>query len=206
MARTDIIFRKCDLRPILENARLAAQQSIEKLQARLTEMTPQLGTQAGGIAFERWFYDLAVFFELEARPGYRADGRQIDGAVTIEGTTFLTETKFTAEPIGSPDIDVFMAKIESKADNTMGLLVSLSGFTSGAIAAASKQRTPMLLLDHTHLFSLVLRGIMTLSKMVSRIKRHASQTGASYLAVADFFNKAMWFSTATVATRSACKD
>jgi Restriction endonuclease. len=167
-------------------ARLAAQQSIDKLQTRLTAMTSQLGTQVGGVAFERWFYDLAVFFELDARPGYRVDGRQIDGAVTIEGTTFLTETKFTAEPIGSPDIDVFMAKIESKADNTMGLLISLSGFTTGAIAAASKQRTPMLLLDHTHLFSLVFRGVMTLSKVVSRIKRHASQTGASYLAVADF--------------------
>jgi hypothetical protein len=167
-------------------ARLAAQQSIEKLQARLTELTSQLGTQAGGIAFERWFYDLAVFFELEARPGYRAEGRQIDGALTIEGTTFLTETKFTAEKIGSPDIDIFMAKIETKADNTMGLLVSLSGFTAGAIAAASKQRTPMLLLDHTHLFSLIFRGVMTLPQLVSRIKRHASQTGASYLAVGDF--------------------
>jgi restriction endonuclease Mrr len=167
-------------------ARLAAQQSIEKLQASLTEMTPELGSQAGGTAFERWFYDLAVFFELDARPGYRADGRQIDGALTIEGTTFLTETKFAAKPIGSPDIDVFMAKIESKADNTMGLLISLSGFTSGAIAAASKQRTPMLLLDHTHLFSLVLRGVMTLPQLVCRIKRHASQTGAAYLAVADF--------------------
>lgn len=167
-------------------ARLVAQQSIEKLQGRLSEMTSQLGTQAGGVAFERWFYDLAVFFELDARPGYWAEGRQIDGALTIEGTTFLTETKFTAEKIGSPDIDIFMAKIESKADNTMGLLVSLSGFTTGAIAAASKQRTPMLLLDHTHLFSLILRGVMTLPQVVSRIKRHASQTGASYLAVGDF--------------------
>lgn len=167
-------------------SRLAAQQSLEKLQGRLTEITPELGTQSGGYAFERWLYDLAVFFELEARPGYQANGRQIDGALTVEGTTFLTETKFTNEPIGAPEIDVFMAKIESKADNTMGLLISLSGFTSGAIAAASKQRTPMLLLDHSHLFSLILRGVMTLPQVISRVKRHASQTGSSYLAVADF--------------------
>ncbi|SRR5713101_1083665 len=64
-------------------SRLAAQQSLEKLQSRLTEITPQLGTQPGGYAFERWLYDLAIFFELEARPGYIADGRQIDGALTI---------------------------------------------------------------------------------------------------------------------------
>ena len=167
-------------------ARLAAQQSLEKLQSRLAEITPKLGTTEGGYAFERWLYDLAVFFELEARPGYVAEGRQIDGALTIEGTTFLTETKFTNKAVESPDIDIFMAKIESKADNTMGLFMSIAGFTDGAIRSASKQRTPMLLLDHSHLFNLILRGVMTLPQVVSRVKRHASQTGSSYLAVANF--------------------
>ncbi|MBI4667607.1 MAG: restriction endonuclease [Elusimicrobia bacterium] len=115
-----------------------------------------------------------------------AEGRQIDGAITLEGTTFLLETKFTNELIGSPDIDTFMAKIESKADNTMGLFVSISGFTDGAKSAASKQRTPMLLLDHSHIYNLILPGVMTLPQVVSRIKRHASQTGSSYLEALKF--------------------
>jgi len=166
--------------------RLAAQQSVEKLQSQLEALMPQLGTQEGGYDFERWFYDLAIFYELDARPGYRADGRQIDGAITIEGTTFLLETKFTKDPVGSPDVDTFMAKIESKADNTMGLFVSVSGFNNGAMRAASKQRTPMLLLDHSHIFSLILRGIMSLPQVISRIKRHASQTGSAHLPAAEF--------------------
>lgn len=166
--------------------RLAVQQSIEKLQQQLEELMPQLGTKEGGYAFEKWFYDLAVFYELDARPGYIADGRQIDGAITIEGTTFLVETKFTKEPVGSPDVDIFMAKIESKADNTMGLFVSIMSFNEGAIRAASKQKTPMLLLDHSHIFNLILRGVMTLPQVVSRIKRHASQTGSAHLPAADF--------------------
>lgn len=165
---------------------VSAQQSVEKLQGQLETLMPQLGTKQGGYAFERWFYDLAVFCELDARPGYRADGRQIDGAITIEGTTFLLETKFTKDAIGSPDVDIFMAKIESKADNTMGLFVSISGFNEGAIRAASKQRTPMLLLDHSHIFSLILRGIMSLPQVISRIKRHASQTGSAHLPAAEF--------------------
>jgi hypothetical protein len=166
--------------------RIAAQQSLEKLKTSLTDITPQLGTQTGGYAFERWFYDLAIYFELEARSGYKANGRQIDGAATIEGTTFLVETKFTGTPIGSPDIDTFMAKIESKSDNTMGIFVSMSGFNEGAIHAASKHRTPMLLLDHNHIFGLILSSMMTLPQVVSRIKRHASQTGSSYLGASDF--------------------
>jgi hypothetical protein len=166
--------------------RLAAQRSLVTLQQELTTLTPRLGTQDGGYAFEKWFYDLAIYFELDARPGYKADGRQIDGAITIEGTTFLLEAKFTNEPIGSPDIDSFMAKIESKADNTMGLCVSMSGFNEGAKRTASKQRTPMLLLDHSHIFNLILPGTMTLPQVVSRIKRHASQTGSSFLEVLEF--------------------
>lgn len=167
-------------------ARLAAQQSLEKLQATLNELIPQIGTQTGGYAFEKWFYDLAIFYELDARSGYKADGRQIDGAITIESTTFLIETKLVTKPIGSPDIDTFMAKIESKADNTMGLFISLSGFNEGAKRSASKPRTPMLLIDHGHIFNLVLRGVMTLPQLVSRIKRHAHQTGSSYLNSSDF--------------------
>lgn len=165
---------------------LAAQQSLEKLQKQLVDLMPRLGTQEGGYAFERWFYDLAVFHELESRPGYKTDGRQIDGAITMEGTTFLIETKFTQEPVGSPDIDTFMAKIESKADNTMGLFVSISGFNEGSKRAASKQRTPMLLLDYDHIFNLILRGVMSLPEVVSRIKRNASQTGSAYLPAMGF--------------------
>ncbi|MBP6782155.1 MAG: restriction endonuclease [Verrucomicrobiales bacterium] len=165
---------------------LAAMQSLEKLQSDLNALTPKIGTQPGGYEFEKWLYDLAIFFELDARPGYKAAGRQIDGAITIEGTTFLLEAKLVNAPIGSPDIDIFMAKIESKADNTMGLFVSLSGFNEGAKLAASKQRTPMLLLDSGHIFTLIMRGIMTLPQVVSRIKRHAHQTGSSYLSAADF--------------------
>ncbi len=164
----------------------AAQQSLNKLNAALNGLTSKIGTQEGGYEFERWIYDLAIYFELEARPGYKASGRQIDGAITIEGTTFLIEAKLVNDPIGSPDIDIFMAKIESKADNTMGLFISLSGFNDGAKQAASKHRTPMLLLDSGHIFNLVMRGVMTLPQVVSRIKRHAHQTGLSYISATDF--------------------
>lgn len=169
-----------------QSKQIAAQQSLVKLQNQLTDLMPELGTQGGGYAFERWFYKLAVFHELECRPGYNTDGRQIDGAITMEGTTFLLEAKFTREPVGSPDIDTFMAKIESKADNTMGLFVSISGFNEGSKRAASKQRTPMLLLDYDHIFNLILRGVMSLPEVVSRIKRNASQTGSAYLPAIEF--------------------
>lgn len=84
------------------------------------------GTQEGGYAFEKWFYELINYFEISARPPYKTGGRQIDGSLTLDGTTYLIETKFTNDQSGAPDIDIFMSKIVKKADNTMGIFVSMA--------------------------------------------------------------------------------
>jgi len=165
---------------------LSAKNSLQKLYDSLSELVPKQGTQDGGYAFEQWFYDLTGFFEIPSRPPYKSEGRQIDGSLTLDGTTFLVETKFTNEQTGAPDIDTFMTKIVRKADNTMGILISMAGFSSVAIQEASRDRTPMLLMDYSHIYNLVLSGQMPLPDVVRRIKRHASQTGQAFLPVADF--------------------
>lgn len=172
-----------------EKVRLEAvqnQQTVQDLIQRLSELVSQQGTAAAGRAFENWFYDLVNFFEIESRPPYNSDGRQIDGALTLDGTTYLVETKFTEGKTGSPDIDVFMSKVTSKADNTMGVFVSMGGYTSGAIKGASKEKTPLLLFDFTHIYNLILANVLTLPDTIRRVKRHASQTGEAYLSVKKF--------------------
>jgi hypothetical protein len=97
----------------------------------------------------------------------------------------LNELKFTTDQAGAPDVDVFYRKVQEKADNTMGIMVSISGYSSVAIDAASGARTPLLLLDHSHLY-LLLTGGMSFTELVDRVRRHASQTSRAYLAVRDF--------------------
>lgn len=170
---------------------MRTQRDLGKLAGRLTELTAKLGTKEAGYEFQVLFYDLMDFADVENRRPYNADGRQIDGSITIDGTTYLVELKFTAEPTGSPDIDTFDMKLRRKADNTMGLFVSMSGFTmgktgdKGAVATASYDKTPLLLLDHGHLM-MVLQGITTFDDVVRRVRRHASQTGEAYLPVNKF--------------------
>lgn len=161
------------------------QISLALLMNRLNELAPTMGTSPGGYAFQDWFYDLIVFAEIEHRKPYVTSGRQIDGSLTVDGTTYLIELKFTKEQAGSPDIDIFRGKIESKADNTMGLFVSMSGYSSVAIAEASGKKTTMLLMDASHIY-LALTGGMHIADIVRRIRRHASQTGESMLPVAAF--------------------
>jgi hypothetical protein len=67
----------------------------------------------------------------------------------------------------------------------MGIMLSISSYSSVAIKEASTDKTPLLLLDSSHLY-LVLSGIMSFSDVVDRIKRHASQTGDTYLPANSF--------------------
>jgi hypothetical protein len=162
-----------------------SQQSLQRLTDRLNELGSRLGTQQAGYDFQDWFYDLLDFSEIPNRRPYAHHGRQINGSLTLSGTTYLVELKFTAEQASSSDIDTFYRKVTSKADNTMGVIVSISGYSSVARQEASGERTPLLLLDHSHLY-LVLGGIMSFGEVIDRVRRHASQTGEAYLAAGNF--------------------
>jgi len=151
-----------------------------KLQQQLDSMHPKVGTQEGGYEFEKWFYELLDFSEITNRKPYKADGRQIDGSLTTEGTTYLVELKFTKKQIGATEIDSLKAKVNKMADNTMGIMVSISGYSSVAINDASGSKTTLLILDASHLY-LFLSGAMNFSDIISRVRRHVSQTGEAYL-------------------------
>lgn len=162
-----------------------SQQTLQKLAERLNDLGKNLGEQRAGYEFQKWFYDLLDFSEIPNRRPYVHDGRQIDGSLTWDGTTYLAELKFTHSPADPNAIGDFFKKVTTKADNTMGIMVSISSFTEIAKKEASGAKTPLLLLDHTHLY-LVLGGIMGMGDVIDRIRRHASQTGEAYLAGGEF--------------------
>lgn len=156
-----------------------------KLQQRLDNLHSAVGTQRGGYDFQDWFYDLLDYSEIQNRRPYVISGRQIDGSLTIDGTTYLVELKFTGDQAAATDIDSLRAKVDDKADNTMGVMVSISGYSSVAINDASGRQTKLMLLDAMHLY-LFLSGSISFTEIISRARRHVSQTGEAYLSVADF--------------------
>lgn len=163
----------------------ASQRTLQSLSDRLNDLAGELGTSSAGKDFEDWFYDLMDFSEITSRRPYKVDGREIDGSITIGDTTYLVECKFTTDQAGAPDIDIFRSKVENKADNTMGIFISISGYSSVATQEASRRKTPLLLLDHSHLYR-VLGGSSSFKDMIERLRRHASQTGQAYLSVGSF--------------------
>jgi hypothetical protein len=99
------------------------------LRERLDELALRIGTADAGYKFQDWFFDFVEFSDVEHRRPYNAGERQIDGSITIDGTTYLVELKFAAAASPATDIDSIRSKIETKADNTMGIVISMSGFT-----------------------------------------------------------------------------
>lgn len=162
-----------------------SQTSLKELNDRLNELSVSVGTQRAGYEFQDWFFDLLDYSEIINRKPYVINGRQIDGSLTISETTYLIELKFTSAQASATDIDSFYRKVVTKADNTMGIFVSIAGFSSVAIDEASGERTPLLLMDHGHLY-LMLTGAMSIADIIHRVRRHASQTGEAYLPASDF--------------------
>jgi hypothetical protein len=168
------------------NAEIKARATdLTKLEDELTELSKQLGSAAAGYAFQDWFYKLADYFEVASRRPYVVVGRQIDGSITVDGTTYLVELKFTREQSDAIDIDSLLAKLGGKADNTMGVMFSVSGYSSVAIKGASGPKGLLLLFDHSHLY-LLLHGGVSMEELICRVRRHASQTGEAYLGPSHF--------------------
>jgi hypothetical protein len=170
------------------STRAASQEravSLSGLQERLDKLAMKVGEQQAGYDFENWFFDVADYFEIANHRPFRNKGRQMDGSLTVEGTTYLIELKFQNKQSGATDIDSILARVRGKADNTMAILISISGYSSVAKTEASHDKTPLLLFDHAHLYMLF-GGSMKLDEMIIRARRHSSRTGAAYLALADF--------------------
>lgn len=179
--REDIRRRARDERARIQRAKT----DIAALQTRLDKLSSEIGTQQAGYDFEAWFFDYMDYCEIQNRRPYKVSGRQIDGSITFDGTTYLVELKFTSGQSGATDIDSIKAKVQSKADNTMAIVVSMAGFSNTAISEASGARTVLLLFDAQHIY-MCLSGILNFSDVLSRVRRHASQTGESFLPAAKF--------------------
>jgi len=159
------------------------------VRARLEELTKEYFNllkpqqpQRRGYQLEKVIRALFELFDLDPRASFRIVGEQIDGAFTFDGTDYLFEAKWEQEPIGASDLDVLAGKLSRKLDNTLGLFLSINGFSEDGVKAHSSGRRLMLLVDGSDLMA-VLEGRIDLIQLLLRKRREASQTGNIYLRI-----------------------
>lgn len=145
--------------------------------------------QRRGIALEQFMYDLFALFDLDPKAAFRITGEQIDGAFSLDGTDYLFEAKWHQGAIGTADLSVFKAKVDDKLENTLGLFLSMNGFSAEGIERHSQGRPKIILMDGADLMAVLEQRIDFLS-LLQRKKRHASRTGIIYFPYSQFASAA----------------
>jgi hypothetical protein len=165
--------------------RIKNQEMKKKLQEIRTEYFSLISSddlKGRGFQLEKVLRGLFEIFDLDPKASFRITGEQIDGAFTFENTDFLLEAKWTKELISIKDMDAFAGKLSRKLENTLGLLISINGFSDGAIKAHTSGRKLMILMDGSDLMA-ILEERIDMIELLYRKKRYASQTGNIYLKI-----------------------
>ena len=157
-------------------AEVAMSTAVADLKSEFGRIAQMKNAQSRGYAFEKFLTKLFQTFDITIRGSYKIDGEQIDGAFTLDNMDYLLEAKWQSAPIDAPDISIFSDKVDNKLDNTLGLLISMNGFTERAVSNNRKHRPNILLMDGRDLAAILERTI-DLPELISKKKIHAAQTG-----------------------------
>ena len=99
--------------------------------------------------------DLFLLYDLAPKSSFKITGEQIDGAFTFNNDEYLLEAKWRNELTAIDDLDAFSGKLQRKLDNTLGLFISINGFSPDAISAFSSGRKLMFLMDGTDIMAIL---------------------------------------------------
>ena len=125
-------------------------------------------------------YDIFELFDLDPKASFRNTGEQIDGAFSLEGTEYIFEARWQQDPVNAGALDAFASKVRRKLENTLGVFLSINGFSPEGVSAHCSGGAVIILMDGTDLMA-VFEERIDLVSLLLRKKRHAAQTGNIYL-------------------------
>jgi hypothetical protein len=150
-------------------------EMLKDLHDKFTTMFVSKDEQRRGRDFDLLLRDLFEYFDLASRRPYRPSGEEVDGAIVLDGLHLMVEAKWLKAPVETSDIAVFRQKIEDKLKTTIGVFVSMSGFSTNAVDKARNARS-MILIDGSEVMP-VLEGQVDLVELLRRKLRRAHETG-----------------------------
>lgn len=155
------------------------QDQIEALKQEFFKLTMESNRQKRGILLEEFLNNLFTLYDLNPKKSFALIDEQIDGAFTFDNSDYLLEAKWHKKPIETGDLKKFAGTLSDKLKNTLGLFISIDGFTEGARKFKGSNARTMILMDGMDL-NLVLDQRIDLHHLLFRKRRHASETGEIY--------------------------
>jgi hypothetical protein len=160
----------------------ALKSKLEELYKDFLKIATSTNAQQRGFDLEKLLNNLFVLFDLDPKASFKITGEQIDGAFTFKDDDYLLEAKWQQAPVNAGDLYKFAGKVNGKRKNTLGLFVSIDGFSSESTQTTSNDLRSLILMDGMDLDA-VLTDRIKLDDLLYRKRRHASETGSIYLSV-----------------------
>ncbi len=160
----------------------AVRQKLSEIRESYMALVVSADMQKRGFALEKVMYGLFELFDLDPKASFRNTGEQIDGAFSLDGTEYLFEARWRQLPSDAGHLDGFAAKVRRKLENTLGVFLSINGFSTDGITAHSAGGVVIILMDGADLMS-VLEERIDFVDLLQRKKRHAAQTGNIFLPI-----------------------
>jgi hypothetical protein len=158
----------------------AVQDRLKELAKAYYELLSSKEPQKRGYQLETLLRDLFNLFDLDPKASFKVTGEQLDGAFTFQATDYLLEAKWQQKLVDAADLDSLAGKLTRKLDNTLGLYLSINGYSDDGVRQHSSGRRLMILMDGSDLMA-VLEARIDLIQLLLRKRRHAAQTGNIYL-------------------------
>lgn len=125
-------------------------------------------------------YRLFALNDLDPKASFKILGEQIDGAFSLENTEYLFEAKWQQQPINKADLVIFESKVKSKLENTLGLFLSIEGFSPEGVEAFQAKDKVIILMDGSDLMA-ILEDRIKLAQLISRKKQIAAREGRIFV-------------------------
>lgn len=158
----------------------AVNEKLMEMNHKYLQLLTSTNSQSRGYELEKIVKELFTLYDLDPKSSFRIQGEQLDGAFTFDNTDYIFEAKWQKELTGIQDLDAFGGKLSRKLENTLGLFLSINGFSETAVITHSTGRRTMILMDGSDIMA-VLENRIDLRQMLLLKRRHASQTGNIYL-------------------------
>lgn len=136
-----------------------------------------------GFGFERLISKLLNSEGLEPRASYKTVGEQIDGSFVYGHKVYLLEAKWHKAEMPASKIYEFKGKVDGKLSGTVGIFISMSGFSSDAVDALLYGKAMNILLFDKDDFDACIEEENGFLRVLSTKIRKAAEEGTAYYPV-----------------------
>lgn len=133
-----------------------------------------------GYQFERLLTEILSADDLDPRTSYKASGEQIDGSFFLDGSVFLLEAKWQKDKIPASTLYQFRGKVDGKLVGTIGIFLSMSGYSKDAVDALTLGKSLNLVLFDKSDIDAAINRDLGFRAVLKRKLRQAAEEGVVY--------------------------